>query len=82
MEEVGRKVEFSHTESNRNYFSNANLARSHTDRRSTSGYYSLVGENLVFWKVRNKMWLLDLVQKLTIELWQWQHVNSYGSNNY
>uniref|UniRef100_A0A3Q7HPF3 Reverse transcriptase Ty1/copia-type domain-containing protein n=1 Tax=Solanum lycopersicum TaxID=4081 RepID=A0A3Q7HPF3_SOLLC len=34
---------------------------------------NILGEIWCLEKVRNKMWLLDLVQKHNIALWQWQH---------
>uniref|UniRef100_A0A0V0IV13 Putative ovule protein n=1 Tax=Solanum chacoense TaxID=4108 RepID=A0A0V0IV13_SOLCH len=63
-------------------YSDADWARSPADKRSTSGYCVLVGGNLVSWKSKKQNVLLDLVQKQNIGLWQWQHVNSYGSSNY
>lgn len=47
----------------------------HTDRHSTSQYCVFIGGNLVPWKSRNRIWLLNLVQKQFIEHW-------FGSNNF
>ena len=51
------------------------------DRRSTSGYFTFVGGNLVTCGVRNKMWFLGLVLKQSIEEWLTEFVNYYGSED-
>ena len=39
------------------------------DRRSTSGYFTFVGSNLVTWKVRSRMSSLVQVQKRNLGVW-------------
>ena len=56
-------------------YTDADWAGSPSDRCSTSEYCVLVGGNLVSWRVRNKMWLLDLVQNHNIEEWRQQLVS-------
>ena len=39
------------------------------DRKSTLGYYTYVGGNLVIWPVKSKILSLDPVLNLSIDLW-------------
>ncbi|KAL6321854.1 hypothetical protein AAG906_035555 [Vitis piasezkii] len=41
-------------------FTDANWAGSVVDERSTSGYYTFVGGNLVTWRSKNRMWWLGV----------------------
>ena len=59
-------------------YTDANWARSITDRRSTSGYCSLLEESLLLGEVKNKMWLLEAVQKQ----WLMIFVKLYGLKDY
>ena len=53
----------------------ADWAGSPSDRRSTSGCCVLVGGNLVLWKSKNRMCLLDLMQNHNIDQWRQQLVS-------
>ncbi|CAL8150681.1 unnamed protein product [Prunus armeniaca] len=57
-------------------YTNADWAGSIIDRRSTSGYFTFVGGNLVIW--RSKKWCLDLVPKPSIVGWLKVCVSYYG----
>ena len=46
-------------------FTNADWAGSVVDRRSTFGYCTFVGGNLVTWRSKNRMWRLGVVQRLS-----------------
>ncbi|RVW84276.1 Retrovirus-related Pol polyprotein from transposon RE1 [Vitis vinifera] len=59
-------------------YTDADWAGSPTDRRSTSGYCVFIGGNLISWKSKKQDVVADLALKPSIELWLWQHVNSYG----
>ncbi|RVX02702.1 Retrovirus-related Pol polyprotein from transposon RE1 [Vitis vinifera] len=48
-------------------YTNADWAGAVDDRRSTSGYFTFVGGNLVTWKVRSRMSSLVQVQKQNLE---------------
>ncbi|RVW70938.1 putative mitochondrial protein [Vitis vinifera] len=54
------------------------LGGSPTDRRSTSGYCVFIGGNLISWKSKKQDVVARSSAKPSIELWLWQHVNSYG----
>lgn len=56
----------------------ADWAGSIDDRRSTTRYLSFVGGNLVTWQSKNKELWLDLVQKLSTEVWLQECVSYYG----
>ncbi|KAL6326828.1 hypothetical protein AAG906_011005 [Vitis piasezkii] len=59
-------------------YTDADWAGSPTDRRSTSGYCVFIGGNLISWNSKKQDVVVDLALKPSIELWLWQHVNSYG----
>lgn len=50
-------------------YTGANWAESINSKRSTSGYFTFVGGNLVTWRSeKNKMWLHARVHKLNLEV--------------
>ncbi|KAK4406722.1 Retrovirus-related Pol polyprotein from transposon RE2 [Sesamum angolense] len=60
-------------------YSDADYAGAKDDRKSTSGYCTYVGGNLVTWRSKkNKLQLLGQVLRLSIELWLTPLVKSYG----
>ena len=46
-------------------YTDAYWAGSITDRRSTSGYFTVVGGNLVTWRSKKQKWWLGQVQKMS-----------------
>ena len=56
-------------------------ARPHTNAPLQDIVY-LLEATLYPRRVRNKIWWLGLVLKLSIEIWLWQLVNSYDSNSF
>ena len=49
-------------------YSDSGYAGDRGDRKSTTGYYTFVGGNLVTWRARNKMLYLAQVLKMSIKL--------------
>ena len=60
-------------------YTNADWASDPDDRRSISGYCVYLGNNLVTWSSRNKVWFLDLLQSLNTELWLYAVLKLHGS---
>ena len=56
----------------------ADWAGSIKDRRSTAGYFTFVGGNLVTWRSKKQALLLYLVLNLSSEEWLRQYMNYYG----
>jgi len=50
-------------------FFNSSYAEDKKDRKSTSGYCTYVGGNLVTWRSKSRRLYLVLVRRLSIELW-------------
>ena len=60
----------------------ADWAGSPSDRKSTTGYCTFLGGNLVTWRSKNKLLLPSLVQRLSIEPWHTHHVSLCGLSIY
>lgn len=62
-------------------YTNADWAKSVTDRRLTFGYYTFIGGNLVTWSKKQQL-LLDPVQRQNSDLCFMVYVNFCGLNDY
>ena len=63
-------------------FTDADWAGSVVDRRSTSGYCTFVGGNLVTWRSKNRMWRLGVVQRLSSNQLLLESMRCCGLDNY
>lgn len=59
-------------------YTDADWAGSLDDRRSTSGYCTFVGGNLVSWRSKKKLLWLDPQQRLNFDLWHMVCVKCCG----
>src|SRR5688572_1402622 len=63
-------------------YTDADWAGDRDDRKSTSGYFTLVGGNLVTWRSKNRKWWHYLVQRLSSEVWQKEFKKYFGSGSF
>ena len=59
-------------------YTNADWAGVVDDRRSTSGYFTFVGGNLVTRRSKKKMLLHDQVRRQNLEVWYLEYVKCCG----